>query len=381
MKGQYTLRVKRGSEVDKLLRALTNGSDYVTFDEAKGIGGLSRSGAVAKAWLQKWFDNVSVDFDPGDGQRFRLNYVNIRPDVVQHITNADFNVKGTEASSDSEVGELIWPDAPPFVELMENFRKPSFYDTMKLVVENGKHVSLAGPPGIGKTTSVEQLACEAGMPLVSVGGEQGFRKRDLIGSQEIINGTTKFLVAEFAAAAVNGWWAKIDEANAADADAIMVLNAVTSAPYVINIHGRQYPVHPDFRLFITYNHGLIGTKPLPPAFKDRFFPIKMSFPTNGQLRRILEAHGMPSDADDSTHLHASPPAWTTCVVKFAAKMWDAHVRGQMRYQISPRRLIDAVFLMNIGATDDVKKALEQAVIDAIDSPIEAKVAKQILGSL
>lgn len=375
MKEQFTLRVKRGSEIDRLLESLANG-DYVTIDEAAKVGGLSRSGPLAKTWLKLWFDNVSVGKN-GDG-KFKLNYVNIKPDIVQHITNADFNVKGHTESDDTEVGEMIWPDAPPFVTEMENFRKPSFYDTMKTVIEHGKHVSLAGPPGIGKTTSVEQLACDAGMPLVSVGGEQGFRKRDLIGTQEIINGTTKFLVAEFAAAVVNGWWAKIDEANAADADALMVLNAVTSAPYVINIHGKQYPVHPNFRLFITYNHGLIGTKPLPPAFKDRFFPFKLSFPTESQLRRLLEAHGMPGkDLND----YGIAPAWTATIVQFGIRLWDAHIRGQMRYQISPRRLIDAVFLMNIGATDDVKKALEQAVIDAIDSPVEAKVAQKILGGM
>jgi hypothetical protein len=376
MKEQYTLRVKRGSELDALMQAFADG-DFFSDEEAAEVGGLSRSWMIARRWLPMWFDNVTVS--KGNNGSHKMHYVNIKPDVVQHITNADFKVDGTgnKADDSTEVGELIWPDAPPFVEPMENFRKPSFYNTMKTVVEHGKHISLAGPPGIGKTTSVEQLAADVGMPLVSVGGEQGFRKRDLIGTQEIINGTTKFLVAEFAAAAVNGWWAKIDEANAADADAIMVLNAVTSAPYVINIHGKQYPVHPNFRLFITYNHGLIGTKPLPPAFKDRFFPVKLSFPSNSQLRLILEAHGMPrAEAGDGYDYH-----WSHKVLAFAAQLWDAHQRGQMRYQISPRRLIDAVFLMNIGATDDIKKALEQAVVDAIDSPVEAKVAKQILGGI
>jgi hypothetical protein len=373
-KGQYTLRVRRGSEVDKVLQLCTNGQHH-SRDEIVEAAGLSRSYPMAKVWLAQWFDNVSCDRRSGASDHdIQLHYIDIKPAVVQSIQNAEFTVEGAGQADSSEVGEIIWPDAPPMIERMDNFRTPGFYKTMKAMVALGKHISVEGPPGIGKSTSVEQLACESGIPLVSVGGEAGLRKRDLVGTQEIHNGTSKFVVAEFAAAVVNGWWAKIDEVNAADPDVIMLLNAVMSAPYVINIHGKQYPVHPRFRLFVTYNHGLVGTKPLPQAFKDRFFPVKVTFPSESQLRKILEAHGMPS----KTELFAN---WTDGIVKFGIQMWDAHVRGQVRYQISPRRLIDAVCLMTNGIVSDVKDALKMAVVNAIDNPLEAKVADRIVGGL
>jgi len=121
---------------------------------------------------------------------------------------------------------------------------------------------------------------------------------------------------------------------------------------------------------VTYNPGLVGTKPLPPSFKDRFYPIKQDFPADYELRRLLKANGLPDNGN-----------WSDSVLEFARKMYDAHQHGQMRYQISPRRLIDAIDLMNHGFTDDVKTALRMAVVATIDSPLESRVAEDILRNM
>ena len=369
----FTLRVRAGSEVDRLLDQLTDGIPH-TDEEAKEVGGLSRSWMVARQWLPMWFDNVTLDMSRGSDE-WCLNYIDVRPDhIEQRIENAAFNVVKTQADNVDQTpepvdayGELIWAEAPPSIVKMENFREPSFFQQMKTIVDAGRHVSLEGPPGIGKSTSVEQLAAEEGIPLVNVSADAGLRRRDLTGTTEMVGGTTKFLVAEYATAVVSGWWVKIDEINAADPDAIMFLNSQMAPPYVINIHGQQYPVHPNFRLFVTYNAGLIGTKPLPPAFKDRFYPIKVEFPTEFQLRKMLEMHGLPTERN----------GWDSTMLLFASKMWDAHTRGVMRYQISPRRLIDAIYLVTVAGSS-VVDAIKAAVIAAIDSPVESKAAESIL---
>ena len=168
---------------------------------------------------------------------------------------------------------------------------------------------------------------------------------------------------------MSGWWVLLTEVNAADADALMFINTQLAPPYVISIGGRAYPVHPDFRLFVSYNPGLVGTKPLPQSFKDRFFSIKVPFFSKAQLRNILVAHGMDDNA-----------VWCESVLEYGLRMWDAHERGQMRYQITSRRLMDAVVLMNLDGFT-IKEAMSMAVIDSIDSPVEANVAKQILNSI
>jgi len=363
----FTLRVKAGSEIDNLLTGCGDGEHH-TKDELIEIVGVKHADWIARK-IGSWFDNVAIDA-PWGSDGIKLDYIEVTPQqVIQHIEKAD--VTGISSiASDQEAGEIVWPEAPPLIKKMDNFVPPAYCDTMSRMVSISKHVSLSGPPGVGKSTSVEQMAADEGVPLVNIGGDAGLRKRDLVGSPEMVNGTTKFFVSEYAAAVVNGWWVKIDEINAADPDAVLFLNGQLAPPYIINIRGQQYPVHPRFRLFVTYNPGLVGTKPLPPSFKDRFYPIKQDFPTDYELRRLLKAHGLPDNGN-----------WSESVIEFARKMYDANQHGQMRYQISPRRLIDAIDLMNHNFVDDIKTALRMAVVATIDSPLESRVAEEILRNM
>ena len=241
---------------------------------------------------------------------------------------------------------------------MEGFRKPPYYDIMGQIVDSGRHISIEGPPGIGKSTAFEQLAAERGKPLVNIGSDAGLRKRDLVGTIELANGHTFIMAAEYAAAVIHGWWVKIDELNGADPDALLFLNGQLAPPYAVQIGGRSYPVHDDFRLCVTYNAGLVGTKPLPESLKDRFFPFKEDFPTLHRLKLMLISNGMPEDA-----YYADWLAW------YANSAWEAHLEGRMRYQLSTRRLYDAVMLIeHMDVEPD--KAIRMAVINMIDNPLE-----------
>jgi hypothetical protein len=303
--------------------------------------------------------------------------------IQSQVVQAD-SVTGASNQVDNQpVEQIRLPGVPVIKDPMPNFRKPPFYESMRTAVKAGKHISLSGPPGIGKSTAVEQLAADEHKPLVHIGADAGLRRRDLTGNTELISGHTSFMVAEYTAAAINGWWAIIDEANSAEPDAIMMLNGQIAPPYQVNFYGKSMPVHPDFRLFITYNHGLVGTKPLPDSFKDRFFPIKLSFPTDNGLRQLLVANGMPDD--NSTYIagHGWEQAGKA-IVRFARLAWEAHEKGQMRYQITPRRLMDAVFLIkswNSSDTAEVMDALEMAVINAVDNTAEVAQLKRLLDTV
>jgi nitric oxide reductase NorQ protein len=274
-----------------------------------------------------------------------------------------------KAKSEDLETPLKFPGLPTERKALEGYQTPAWYKRMEAALNAGKHVSLAGPPGIGKSTGPEQYFVRKGQPFVIVNGDAGFRRRDIEGTTEITNGTTYFKVAEFAAAAINGWGCILNEVNAADPDALLWINGILEEK-IITVHGKAYPVHPDFKLVVTYNPGLIGTKPLPQAFKDRFFPVKLAFPPRNFLKRILVA---------KTGISDSAP-YLEKVLKYADDCWKLHEKGNLRYQISPRRLFDVIFLLEEGIASDFEEAVKQAVVDAVDSAADAQMLVKLITS-
>jgi nitric oxide reductase NorQ protein len=363
---QYLLRVRRGGELDKVMDCMLENGSYMTESQLQTAGGKKRSAQLAR-YMAQFFDNYTTVGGPAKGTK--LAYADPVPSVPVSVS-VSTTTQNIQSDSSLAVEQILWPEMPAVPESIgEVFREPSWFKPMERMVELGHHIAIAGPPAVGKDTGIIELAAKYGMPLVMVGGEGGLRKRDLVGTTEIVNGSTSFHVAEFAAAVVYGWWASITEINAADPDVIILLNAVMASPYIINIQGKAYPVHPNFRLFVSYNPGLAGTKPLNAAFKDRFFSITVPFFTTSQMKSILEAHGAISDS----RLDA--------VIEYGRMVYVAYERGQMRYQITARRLMDAVVLYQNGIADSVKQSLEMAVVAAIDSQVEVKAASNILDTL
>lgn len=372
---QITLRVKRNSKTEKLIRHLlsTGGSSESTLFKAD----FTKRLPWVVASLSKDIDNLTIRQTTGaDSRPFytaAYNELSPRPTPII-INNPTSSVVPSEVAGllpeVTQVEDIRWPDCPPVPTSMgAKYREPSWFKLMETMVHSGRHVSLAGAPGVGKDTAVIELAAEYEKPLVFVGGDAGFRKRDLVGSTQIVNGRSFFDVAEYAAAAVNGWWVIISEVNAADADALLFLNQQIAAPYSVQIGGRGYPVHKDFRLFVTYNPGLVGTKPLPQSFKDRFYSIQVPWFDSSALKGILVSHGM--NAENS---------WAGDLVEIGLAIWDAHERGAIRYQVTSRRLQDAVELMQKEVVTNLVQALNYAVVSAIDSPVESNTVKQLIKS-
>ena len=367
------LRLKEETSFSRVLHALREaGPDGLSWEEIEEIARTKREVKMLP-WFANMFDNVSIR---RHSDRFTMtNWVDVIPQamVIERARKSKPTPKrkGKKAQPvalaepnrpDPEVDQqiLIFPEAPPIPEPMEGFRKPPYYELMGQVLDSGRHVSIEGPPGIGKSTAFEQLAIERGKPLVNVGADVGLRKRDLVGSVELANGHTFIMVAEYAAAAIHGWWVKIDEVNGADPDALLFLNGQLAPPYAVQIGGRSYPIHKEFRLCVTYNAGLVGTKPLPESLKDRFFPFREKFPTRFRLKLMLVSNGMPEDA-----------YYAEWLLSYAEKLWAHNEDGRTRYQLSTRRLYDAVMLIEqFGHTPD--NAVKGAVINMVDNPLEVE---------
>ncbi len=364
--GKYTFRIKPGSPLEQELdNVLENCPD-----------GVSKKALRSTGTMKKYADALGVLGDNADNFTFGIGGVSFTDVVPQTVIQQAEQVIAPHVASapeqDYDGPSVRWPDTPIINDTSDYpwFRKAGWYSRMELMVKLGKHISLAGPPGIGKSSAVEYMAAEQGKVLVNVSADAGLRRRDLTGNVELVNSHTQFMVSEYLAAVRNGWWVKIDEVNAAEPDALMYLNSQIAPPHSASFYGQTVQVHPDFRLFVTYNPGLVGTKPLPESLKDRFFPIKLQFPKESALRRMLEANGMPS-------VNKSMNPWQESIVDYGLECWKQFELGRMRYQITPRRLMDAITLV-MEAQIDVYDALEAAVIMAVDNVSDARVLKDVL---
>lgn len=271
-------------------------------------------------------------------------------------------------TSGTKATEIAWAKFPELQDpnrLYPEFVKPVWYDHLyQKVVVWKKHVRIYGPPGIGKSTAFEYMAAEYNHALVNINADAGLRGKQLIGGMSDLG---RFEVAQFATAVVKGGWAKIDEANAMDADAALILNGILAPPHQITINGVSYPVHPGFRLCITYNPGLTGTKPIPPSLADRFYPIRVDFPDMPALKRMLKASGIDTKNDDVIKL-----------MKYARALADERQSGKIRYDITIRRLKDAWSDLKDG--HDLKKSIYYSIVASIDNVTDQRVAADLADS-
>lgn len=358
---RYTFRIKPGSR-------LAEGLDVALVDFADGSTKSAMHDHPAEL---HWhiIDAIHVLGECADNFTFSRGGASYTEVIPQNVTveHTDQVVGAPKASEETPGQRIVWPDVP-FIGSTEDypwFRKPSWYDRMEAMVVAGKNISVAGPPGIGKSSAIEYMAAEYGIPLVNISADSGLRRRDLTGNVELVNSHTQFMVAQYLAAVKNGWWVKIDEVNSAEPDALMYLNSQIAPPYSASFYGTTIKRHPDFRLFVTYNPGLVGTKPLPESFKDRFFPIKLSFPSEYQLKLMLLSNGAPE---------VPQLDW---VVKFGAAVWEGHEKGRYRYQITPRRLMDALDLVKL-TNCDIWEALDASVLAMIDKTVETRAVGDVL---
>jgi hypothetical protein len=272
-----------------------------------------------------------------------------------------------------DVGGINWPDVIPATsEINGDYVPPPWLDELKAAARIG-HVELSGPAGSGKTLAVHHMAAALGKRLAVVTADGGLRKRDLVGQRELTSGSTVHQAAEFAAAARNGDWALIDEANMAEPDALSFLNGMTDRPgttgSTFQIAGETIDVNPDFRCFLTRNPGYAGAKRQNEALRDRFWTIEVPPLLGASLLEMLEAHGV-----------------TGAIAKSSAYMveilYGKWVDNRITYQVSPRRALAAAAMYGEmgrpGKASGYQELLTRSILTKIDAKHDRDAVEVII---
>jgi len=242
----------------------------------------------------------------------------------------------------------------------DGFVEPDYYPLLTDMVDEARHIQLMGPPGVGKSFVVEHLAKKRKKKLFNLNCDCKITRAHLEGTKELRKGDTFFKRSGFAEAVVSGGWAKLDELNSAEPDAIISLNGVIANPRIINLDGEQFPVHKDFRLFVTYNPGLTGTKSLPESLEDRLFPIVVPHPTREKLEPILAVNGVR-------------PSYCRPLGALAVALWKKAEERAIRYELSVRRLIEAGVLLGKGYSWN--ESIRYAVMPFVKNPNDRKIVE------
>lgn len=168
---------------------------------------------------------------------------------------------------------------------------------------------LAGPPGCGKTTGVEQWHERLNWPILVVNAHKKMRAEDLF-AEMLPNekGGLDFVDRPLVQAARNGWSVLINELNAADPGVTIALNDIAQAGsrIVIPQTGEIIEPHEDFRIFGTMNppgrSGVShhGRQPMDASTRERFMWLEMDYPSEeDEVKVILNAvRPLLGDSDD-----------------------------------------------------------------------------------
>lgn len=219
-------------------------------------------------------------------------------------------------------------------------------EALALAIQDDENVLIQGPPGIGKSTLVKELASITDNPLRRIAFRGDMRASDLIGSKTLFvdkktgQSITGYEDAILPNAAPRGHWMLVDEIDAGPPEVMFLLHPVLENPRSLLLSGKDGGVQVEFddrfRFVATANTlgwgdetGLFaGTTPMNEALLDRFGTvIKMDYPApDNEIERIVQRSGCTREV-------------ATKMVTVAKMVREAQKKDTTTASLSPRRLI------------------------------------------
>jgi len=288
----------------------------------------------------------------------------------------------TPAPAPAILAGIEWPVRPGPAHEYVPARKPWIFNPritadLKVGVDLHLNVLLTGPTGCGKTSVIAAVASETNTPLIRFNCDGETRVSNLRGMMKPVaqDGVLSlaFSPGALATAMREGWWVLLDEVDAALPSVLFVLQSVLEDGRALHIPetGETVVADPRFRIFATGNtigfrasararHS--GTNPMNAAFVDRFgMVLSVSYPSKEEEAMRIRAH----------------------VPEIEPEMLEALVRtadalrkdGTFKTDFSTRRCIQWAKLI-VAYENDALRAADAAVLRKLESPLDAKVARE-----
>lgn len=257
--------------------------------------------------------NFEVSFSANKGSS---NTTNDEVDLNKHVYDAIYRGAGQSDEIKSKVAYLLGSGASaPVVVAALNHMGPSikkniptlpdclFKSSDKTIINDvvtsiiyGQPIRLVGDKGTGKNTLIETVCWLLNLPLVRVQGSVELDKMDLLGSVELIDGSTNFVLSPAMEGLRDGAIVVVDEANLVRPDVLGMLHSVTDTARSINIPGYgTVALHSSSNVMYTLNEGYVGTGDMNEATVDRC--VSFVLQAEVSLKDILET-------DDKTIIDA-----------------------------------------------------------------------------
>lgn len=155
-----------------------------------------------------------------------------------------------------------------------------------------------GPPSVGKTSGIKQIAVRLNYPVFEITGHGRLEFADMVGHLAVHQGTMAFEYGPLALAMRYGGLLLLNEIDLTPPEVLAGLNTVLDgSPLCISENGGELiQPHPMFRFVATANTngggdltGMYqGTQRQNLAWLDRFMLVEMGYPTPEVEKRLLE---------------------------------------------------------------------------------------------
>lgn len=202
-------------------------------------------------------------------------------------------------------------------------------------MNTGEGLYLSGPTGAGKSSVIKEICARIRMPLLTAIGHNMMEAPELIGGLGVKDGATFFREGPLTIALRNGFWFLLDEVDLLNPGTATALNLVLDGNgLTIAETGEFIPAHREFRIIVTGNtlgdgmtEHYIGTQKMNLAFLDRFFKVKVDYPTKDEEMQLL------------AQFSNLAPAVQSLMVDFATRVRASFVNGESNVTLSTRTLV------------------------------------------
>jgi ABC-type dipeptide/oligopeptide/nickel transport system ATPase subunit len=227
----------------------------------------------------------------------------------------------------------------------------------------GEHIRLIGDKGSGKNTLIQTICWLRNQPMCRIQGNIQMDKMDLLGSYQLAEGKTEFVLSDVMKALKAGKTVVIDEANLIRPDVLGLMHSATDEARSVLIPGYGLlRLGADAQVVYTMNEGYQGTSDMNEATVDR----TPTFELGQEVSLSTLLAGYPAKA-----------------VKNCQKVSDEIRKGVQEGQLSPDAITIRGYISACEMLDyvPIKRALSYCVAKKIQEASQRAAVEAIIANI